>query len=278
MRRTFELTFNTKRGTFRVGVDIQKSFAERISFKTGYNLQPAKWLKVTVKDPDLEKVTTPDEIDHIIQASELESLWPSGEEDEYGRPIYVRVDKTNLKNMFPSNPEMAVLKTVPVSSVPFSEIEGSHYFLNVRKIKKGKTRVLSPEDEALYNLVYQGLRVRKEVLLVHYNAMNTNKYGIVYAAPGGLRLSNLIGSNYQKQRAEKQPIETKVKGKMYDRLIGETRDVVLGEYKDDYGEKLEELAAAAVSGEKIVAAAKPKPVCLTRLAALDEDSEEEATE
>ncbi len=277
MRRAFDLSFTTPRGNFHLPVEIEKSFNERVFFKTGYNCQPAKWLKVTVKDPDLEKVTSPDEIEHVIQANELESLAITGEEDEFGRPVYVVIDKSGLKNMFPSTPEMRVLKTVPTACVSFDTIEGHHYFLNVRKQKKGKIRKSNPEDEALYNLIFLGLRGRSEVLLVHYNAMNTNKYAVVYSGVGGLRMSNLIGSNYQKERKEKQAVGTKIRAKLYDRLVQSIRDVKLGEYKDDYGEKLQELADSAIRGEVYVKNKEPKkiPACLARLSALEDNDEDE---
>lgn len=284
MRRAFDLTFNTPRGDFRVGVNIEKSFTDRISFKTGYQGQPVKWIKVTTKEPDLERVTSRKEISHVVQADELESLWPSGEFTEDGEPEYVVVDKSSLKMMFPSGPEMRVLKTVPLSAVPFHTLEGSHYFLNVKKSKKGKTRVSNPEDEAMYNLVYQGLLHRSEALIVTYNAMNTNKHAVVYANKGGLRLANLIGSNYQKSRKEKQTLNSDIKIKLYDNLVGPSRQEKLGEYKDDYGEKLEELAQAAMRGETISHKEKPKLGCFARLSALDdsesdeEDSDEEESD
>jgi len=277
MRRAFQLTFNTSRGGFRLGVNIDKSFSDRISFKTGYNRQPVKWIKVTTKDPQLEHVTSRSEIAHVVRADELESLWPTGEQTEDGLPEYVVVEKNNLKNMFQSHPEMLVLKTVPLASIPFHHLEGSHYFVNISKAKKGKVRVSNPEDEALYNLIYQGLLASSEALVVSYNAMNSNKHAIIYAdrSTRGLRMSNLLGSNYQRERKEKQAISGKVSLKMFDRLVGSSRSDEMADYKDDYGEKLEELAQAALRGEVVQKKDKPQPVCFSRLSALEDSDDEE---
>lgn len=275
MRRAFDLTFNTARGDFRLAVSMEKSFDERISFKTGYKGQPVKWIKVSTKDPTLEKVTSRKEISHVVAPDELESLWPTGEETEEGLPEFAVIDKKTLKNAFPSGPEMRVLQTVPLSAVPFHSVEGSHYFLSVKKTKKGKTRISNPEDVALYNLVYRGLKTNSEAFIVTYNAMNNIKHAVVYAQGKGLRLSNLIGSNLQRARKEKEDVSGDVDLKMYDRLVKGVRSDKMEEHVDPYGQRLEELVQATLKGEQIVHKDKPKLACIARLSALADDSDDE---
>lgn len=272
MRRTFDLTFPTERGDFRISINITKSFGERLSCKTGYRGQPVKWIKCTTKDPELEKITSCKEIDHIVQASELESLYPT--EDERGNPDYVVIDKSMLKNMFPSTPEMKVLRTVPSSCVPLHYMSGTHYFVDVKKSKKGKVQVANPEDVAMYDMVHNGLTENNEVLLVRYTAMNTNKYAIIFPDQCGLRMSNLIASNYQKERHETQLLGQNDKPRLYERLVEETRHkrLKVENFKDDYGEKLQEIVDATLNGKDIKCKNETKVTAFARLADFDEPS------
>ena len=86
MRKHFRLNFETKKGSFSLQLTIVKSFGERVHLKQGYNNQPVRWIKVTLKDPDLKKITSRKDIDHIVQANELEHIYPTGEEDDEGNP------------------------------------------------------------------------------------------------------------------------------------------------------------------------------------------------
>jgi hypothetical protein len=264
------------RGDFRVAVAIEKSFTERVSLKTGYNGQPLKWIKVTPKDPELDKVTKRKHIAHIVQASEIQSIWPTGEDNEDGTPEYVVIDKASIKNMFAPTSEMRVLQTLPRSSIPFHCTTQNHYFLNVKKTKKNKVRRANPEDEALYALIHAGLLESGEVLLVKYTAMNTEKFAIVYAEIDGLRMTNLIATNYQKNRSDRQRLGS-TKAALFKRLTKKTRaeEVDHTVLRDGYGERLEELIDAAVRGERLEAKVVPKLDCIRRLADLEEDSEDE---
>lgn len=276
MRRSFDLTFSTKRGDFRISVAIEKSHTERMSFKTGYNGQPVKWIKVAPKDPNVARITSRKQIAHVCQASELQSLYPTGNEDSDGNPEYVVIDKTNLKNMFPSRAEMRVLRTVPASCVPLHYMTGTHYFLNVRMTKKNKKRTANPDDVAMYDMIHTGLLTNNEILVVQYTAMNTNKYAVIYPDHCGLRMSNLIASDYQKHRKEKQKLNQQAgKNKLYNRLVKGSRRkrMNVGDIQDDYGQKLEELVEAVINGQVIESKIEPKVAAFSRLAALEEDTE-----
>lgn len=278
MRRSFELVFDTNRGSFRTRVMLNKSYDERISFKTGYEGQPVKWIKVVTKDPELVKVTSRKEIKQIVQQDELESLFPTGEEKN-GRPEYVVVDKAAVKNLYPSSDLMAVLRVVPLHRVEWRHFSDAHYFLNVGKTKHqgSKKQVTNPEDEAMYGLIRYGLEQNSEALLVKYNAMNNCKYGLVYAGPDGLYLTNLIGTNLQRPRDVIQPKPSRdpSAAEMYNRLVRGLRAEEVGPANDDYADKLQELADAAVRGETVQPVIEKRPACFARLAALAEPDEDE---
>lgn len=247
MRKNFELTFKTDKDTFSLNVSIVKSFGERISLKTGYDGQPVRWVKATLKDPSLKKVTCRKELDKIVQQDELEYLYPSGEEDDEGNPIFVKIDKNSLKDSFPSTSEMNVVKTIKSSLIPFYYLDDAHYFLNVKTTKK----VAKEDDKELYSLIFSGLKDRKEALLVRYHSMNTIKHGIVYTSSSGLMLSNIIPTNYQRERDDEQKLKTKRDLKFYDRLVESTRSDEIGKFEDKYGKLLEKLIQATIRGDKI---------------------------
>ena len=288
MRKHFRLNFETKKGSFSLQLTIVKSFGERVHLKQGYNNQPVRWIKVTLKDPDLKKITSRKDIDHIVQANELEHIYPTGEEDDEGNPTYVKIDKESLKDAFPSSDEMTVLKTVKLSSIPLYYMQDAHYFLNVRLEKGGKEKKPNKDDIRLYSLVYEGLKANEEALLVKYNSMNTIKYGVIYTGKKGLMLSNIIPTNFQKKREDEQKI-VDVKLKAFDVLVGNTRNKESGsvssansgsvssakwKFEDEYGLLLEELIKATLRGEK-VEKKKVKPKSYSKLDSLFDDEEEE---
>lgn len=290
MRKHFRLNFETKKGSFSLQLTIVKSFGERVHLKQGYNNQPVRWIKVTLKDPGLKKITSRKDIDHIVQADELEHIYPTGEEDDEGNPTYVKIDKESLKDAFPSSDEMTVLKTVKLSSIPFNYMQDAHYFLNV-KLEKGKEKKPNKDDVKLYSLVYEGLKANEEALVVKYNSMNTIKYGIIYAnqlkaGKDGLMLSNIIPTNFQKKREDEQKI-VDVKLKAFDVLVGNTRKESSGKagsvssgrwkFEDEYGLLLEELIKATLRGEK-VEKKKVKPKSYSKLDSLFDDEEDDGQE
>lgn len=278
MRKHFRLSFETKKGSFSLQLTIVKSFGERVHLKQGYNGQPVRWIKVTLKDPDVKKITSRKEIDHIVQCDELQHIYPSGEEDDEGNPKYVVIDKESLKDSFPSSDEMTVCQTVKLSSIPFNYLDDAHYFLNVKvEKKKDKKAKKDSDDVKLYSLVYLGLKENNEALLVRYNSMNTIKHGIVYAGKDGLMLSNIIPTNYQKKREDEQKIKEIASLKAYDVLVSATRDKDKKKWKfeDEYGLLLEKLIKATLNGEKIEKK-KVKPKSFSKLDSLfDEDEDEE---
>lgn len=285
MRKHFRLNFETKKGSFSLQLTIVKSFGERVHLKQGYNNQPVRWIKVTLKDPGLKKITSRKDIDRIVQANELEHIYPTGEEDDEGNPTYVKIDKESLKDAFPSSDEMTVLKTVKLSSIPLYYMQDAHYFLNVRLEKGGKEKKPNKDDVKLYSLVYEGLKANEEALLVKYNSMNTIKYGVIYAGKKGLMLSNIIPTNFQKKREDEQKI-VDVKLKAFDVLVGNTRKESSGsvssansgsgkwKFEDEYGLLLEELIKATLRGEK-VEKKKVKPKSYSKLDSLFDDEEDE---
>lgn len=276
MRRTFKLTFPTKRGNFAISVEITKSFTERISFRTGYREseddkpQLVKYIKVVPKDPNLKTISSRKHIAHVCTANELLSLYPTGEEDSDGEDEYVIVDKTSLKNLFPGSDVMEVIRTVPAEKVPFNYLTNKHYFLNVKKVK----RKADPEDIAMYKLVYEGLKYNNDVLIVRYTSMNTNKHAVIYSSRSGLHMTNIIASNYQKTRVEKQELDDQVNLSLYKRLVKSTKQTLnLREINDDYALKLEELVHATLTGEKIEPKKEEKYKCFAKLATLENDSD-----
>lgn len=279
MSRNFDLTFTTDRGDFRIPISMEKSFTERVSLKVGYAGKPVKFIKVVPKDDAPEKITSRKHIAHVCDASELQSIYPTGEQNSDGEDEYVVVDKQSLKNMFPSSKEMRVIRTVPSSSIPFHYLCGQHYALNVRQEKKGKTRVANPEDEALYALVHGGLSTNNEVFVVRYCAQNNNKYAVIFADVCGLRMSNLIASDYQKKRTASQKLgaDCAFNPKSYSRLVRTTHQHRLkaDDFTDDYNERLEKLIESAIAGEVYKPKKSKIPVHFSRLAVLDADSDSE---
>lgn len=286
MQRAFELTFRIKKGDFRLGITLEKSFEQRLSFKRGYNGQPVKQIQVVPTDSSVEKIVEKKQISRVVQYSDLQSLWPTGDTDENGSSTFVVIDKASLKNAFPSSPEMLVSQIVSRSAIPIQKLEGSHYFVCVKMTKKGKDRVANPDDVALYNILWHGLSFNGEAMVVSYVAMNNNKGAILYATEEDgqrvLRLANMIGDNHQKRVKEKQKITAKFDKqdiKRYEKLISTLRvDDFTPTYNDDYADKLEEVVQASLRGEVVKPLTQKKRSTSSRLSALDSEDEEEEDE
>jgi non-homologous end joining protein Ku len=281
MRSAYELIFRTVKGEIRVNVEIRKSTDERMSFRTGYVASEGdepkcvKYIKVVPKNPDQEKITSKKDIDVICEQSDLVSMYPTGEDNDDGSPAHVVIDKTRLKHAFPSSPDMRVIKVVPWHAIKPHQMTDSHYFVDVRRVKKNKTRVSNPDDDMAYCLFYKGLRRNSEMAIVKYTAMNNNKYAVVYADDDGLRMVNLVGSNYQRERCAEQPIKGKFVERMYEKLVETMRsDDVDCDFEDDYQKRLEKLVKYALKGETYKAKVRMPCISAKLSALLDSDDEE----
>lgn len=280
MSRNFVLTFAHAKGVFSFPISLEKSYTGRPSLKTGYKsgdaYQLVRYIKVVPKNPD-KKIMNVKDIGHICSSDELVHLHPSEDDKEE----YLPIDKSSLKNLFPSDPEMRVLYSLKKNFVPFNYIGDKHYFVHLNGHKNGKKKSIDSDDQVLHDVICNGLEKNDEVLIVTYVMSNTQNFGIIYSDGEGLRMSSLIASNFQKERSDtKSDVKiVKKQQKIYEKLVGETRKKSLNKKKiiDDYAKKLEELIQDTISGKPQT---KKKVIKRTysKLDALDSDNEEEEDE
>lgn len=191
----YDLVF--PKGGIKCKVHIQKSYESTTVFCQGKEGRQVRTVKVLAtgdaKPSDLS------DIERLVPWGELESYYPYKDED--GESKLVPIDKKALSSMYRSTSSMQVVGVLDKELIPIHMFDGYHYFMGVQF--DVKTKEILETDQKVYTIVYNYLLNRNQYMLVKFISSNREKFAVIHADPesDGLRLSILIHSTYQRERA-----------------------------------------------------------------------------
>ena len=189
----------------RLNIQLQKSTDPQVGFKMGKNGRQLRYVRVLTKD-DIAKPTSLDDVEDMVLYNDTESYFQY-RDPETGENDLILVDKAMLKSMYKNTDKMMTMSIIPESSIKPWQFDGSHYFINVHC--PGKTKTPSDDDKKMYSIIYDYLLRTSNYMIVSFISSNRQKFAAISADPvsGGLMMSNLIHSTYQRIR---EPVSNKI--------------------------------------------------------------------
>ena len=194
----FKMNYTIVIKTLRLNVQLQKSTDQQVGFKMGKNGRQLRYVRVLTKD-DIAKPTSLDDVEDMVMYQDTESYFQY-RDPETGENDLILVDKAMLKSMYKNTDKMMTVSIIPESSIKPWQFDGSHYFINVYCPRKTKTP--SDDDKKMYSIIYSYLLRTSHYMIVSFISSNRQKFAALSADPvsGGLMMSNLIHSTYQRTR------------------------------------------------------------------------------
>lgn len=234
---------------------LQKTQNEKTRFVTGIvqddTVRPVRMGKFLTKDDVKPNKTT--DIETMIAWNAPESFYKYLDE-ESGESKLLKISKELLAHIqFLSDEIYEILDEIQLSGIRSTSYNGKHYFLKVRREKRGSSYQLNPDDLKMYNLIYIGLLERKTGLLIRYTSYGRQAYAIMQADENGLFLSGLIHDTYQREREVKDVKSLSAEDITRSRkLFGkfETKPS-LPVLIDEYEQRLNELIKKLKTGEHV---------------------------
>jgi non-homologous end joining protein Ku len=218
MTTKFQLNFIN----IHIPIRISKSVDDgKIGFKRGYNGKPVSMINVV---PKFKKVKSKDDIEKIVDNSELEQLYQIDKTEDK----YITVNPKAVKEtLISKSDQMEILSIIPKKEIDFDILDGNHYFLLLQNTSK---KDAPEEHKQLYSMLYYKLIDIEMVILVKYISLNNEKYGIIYPHKNKkiLKMSSLIYSNLQREWSD-SPINNFKKDDLDINLL----DIIFKPYLND---------------------------------------------
>jgi hypothetical protein len=228
--------YTLKINNFECKICLEKSFNEpKHSISTCYKDKPIKYVKVIAKRTDIQ---TKHDIDEIVPNSEIQHMVCENDN-------IIILDEEHLKSIkqqFAKNTDMNLLQCISREKISFHMIEGSHYFVTLKRPKKSP---ITSDDIAIYSVIHKYLAESGTCLVVSYCFSNCLKYGIIYTdAIKGLMFSNLIYSENQRNRNDNVKLKNiNFSQSKFTKLFGNIESEII-ETPDEYENLLLELISA----------------------------------
>jgi len=198
-------------------ISLTKSNQSNTVFCTGIDGRRVKTIKILTHDD--EPATGIDDIEKIVSWSELETYYPY-RDPETGEQKLVKIDKKAIQSIYQNSDCMSIEKIIDSTSIKPHMMSDSHYFIDVQRDKK--TKGYFTADQKIYTIFYHFLVHYDKYMLVKFIASNREKFAIIYPdeSSGGLRMTILIHTTYQRDRKDKSLMSIKDVLKYGDKLLG----------------------------------------------------------
>ena len=188
MLRNFILYIDTGKKPVEVPVHINKLTESKTGLRSGYKGRLVRQVTVLARE-DVEDIKTMGDIDCIVPFAEKESVLVK--QTSNGIRL-LKIDKSQLKEVFPSTRNLRVLSAVPTSYIKPYMFDGTHYELSIHAPVKKKVRAVAKEDKRMFNILYHGMTKRSCVFIAKYICFGREKYCAIYPDGKGFMMSNII--------------------------------------------------------------------------------------
>ncbi|KKN93738.1 hypothetical protein LCGC14_0195710 [marine sediment metagenome] len=255
-------------GLLPLAIGLAKSTSTKIGFKQGFEGVPVKTVRVISR---AEKPRTVEEIDRIVQFNELTKLYDAGDK-------FIPISKEILKKATPASSDtMSILRIIPRKNLPLNIIDGSHYFL---EIQKNKQKLIPEDSKIVYTMLYEYLKSRDLIMITNYSTRGSTKAAVIYPAPKGLRLANIVPENLQRHQEQQVLYEGDIGEKhigMFEKMVGDNNkdEIDKEELIDNSYAQINDTIEKILAGEEIPdmetpVVTKPQGSLLDLLAAASE--------
>lgn len=223
-------------------IALGKATENKIGFKLGYEGQPIKTVRVVSR---AEKPRSVEEIERVVQYSELKSLYDAGDK-------FIEIDKSIIKKATGQSSDiMKILRVIPQKHLPLNYLSGQHYYID---IQKNKQKAIPEDAKAIYTMLYEYLKSNKFVLITSYVTRGNEKTAVIYPSSDKMRMVNIIPTNLQ--RVNEANYLTNVDAnhnELFLKLISanERKEIDDEELIDNSHEKTVEIINKILAGEKI---------------------------